>query len=98
MADFAVGFSLLCLALATLAAWIAVQRGWVKATPPHPCLSFHELVLIQAQSLPAERVTLILKRCSRCGAHASFPTPGIWTIEELSRTESEISQLERMVK
>lgn len=77
-----------------------IDRRYPKALPPHLCSLWHELVLIEVQHITndAGTVTIVLKRCERCGAHVTFPLSGKWSLAELSRSRSEIAELERMAR
>jgi hypothetical protein len=66
----------------------------------------HEYVPIDAQPLryvPEEVMTrpsqtILLLRCKSCGSYDVRVFMGSWTIEQFSRNESEIAELERMAK
>lgn len=62
----------------------------------------HDFAIIAAQSSNgvgyAGAVTVVLYRCKSCGAHTTNTLLGAWTVADLLRTESEVSELERLAK
>lgn len=47
---------------------------------------------------PLQVMTVLLRRCSVCCTHQTFCLNGEWTLSQLVRKESELSELERIAK
>lgn len=43
-------------------------------------------------------VTVVLRRCTACGEHATLTLSGAWELADLLRERSEIAELERMAR
>jgi hypothetical protein len=102
---FVLGFVAIAGSLASVL-WL-VDKGYLgKKSPtspqPHPCLSFHDLSLIERQDFKGENangpMTMVLRRCVRCGTHQIHFLAGVWSLQELARQHSEIEELERMTR
>jgi hypothetical protein len=101
---FALAFVAIAGGLAS-ALWL-IDKGYLGkrqpiAPPAHPCLSFHDFTLIERQDFKGDAngpMTMILRRCDRCGMHQIHFLAGVWSLQELTRTQSEISELERLVE
>ena len=77
-----------------------LARQYPKTAKPHPCALWHDFVLIDVQNFPCAEgsATQVLKRCQRCGTHTVFYLAGNWSLQTLSRTNSEIAELDKMVQ
>jgi hypothetical protein len=68
----------------------------------HPCADTCTPVVIGVKPLEGENLafkqTVVLKRCTRCGAHIAVGYAGVWTVEEFLKREADEAQFARMMR
>lgn len=96
--------SLVCLLIGTTGALRAMPEQVPVDEIPISCEKGHALNAISAQPISygtdrqraAVQWTVVLYRCTRCGLHQSHMVGGEWSIADIIRMDSEVSELERM--
>jgi hypothetical protein len=93
-----------CLVISARAVVSKVQllRAFKLSKPAVSECAHHELAVInvfhfEAGGVLAVQHTAVLKRCAGCGVHITPMLSGHWTLEEMLRKESSVSEFEKIV-